>query len=136
MLSASLRDLLRVLGPVSAPFAEFDHAPPTDVRIALDLADPRAVPVDVVEHQPLAERQIAERELFGAEPPDDGVEEHRSRHRQIGASRVHHRNARVVPDVRIDDALAETMKRLGDDPAVPHIVRAAAVVALRPSCRG
>jgi len=45
-----LRDLLRMLGPVSASFAQFDDAAAADVWVALDLADPRAVAVDVIEH--------------------------------------------------------------------------------------
>src|SRR6185436_2303612 len=57
-------DLLRVLGPVAAALAELDDAAPPDVGVALDLLDLRAVAVDVVEHQPFTQRQVAEGELF------------------------------------------------------------------------
>ena len=68
------RDLLRVLRPVAAALAELDDAAAADVGIALDLADARAVAVDVVEDEAFAQREVAERELVGAEPPDDRVE--------------------------------------------------------------
>ena len=61
--ATSLRDLLRVLRPVAAALAELDDAAAPDVGIALDLADARAVAVDVVEHEPFAQGEIAEREL-------------------------------------------------------------------------
>ena len=59
-------DLLRVLRPVAAALAQLDDAAATDVRVAIDLADPRAVAVDVVDDQTFAQREIAERELVGA----------------------------------------------------------------------
>ena len=60
------RDLLRVLGPVAAALAQLDDAAPADVRVALDLANPRAVAMDVVEDEPFAQRQVAEGEFVGA----------------------------------------------------------------------
>ena len=62
------RDLLRVLRPVAAALAELDDAAAPDVGVALDLADARAVAVDVVEDEPFAQREVAEREVVGAEP--------------------------------------------------------------------
>ena len=69
-----LGNLLRVLRPVAAALAELDHASPAHVGIPFDLADPRAVAMDVVEDEPLAQRQVAESELLGAELLDDRVE--------------------------------------------------------------
>ena len=77
--SASRATCCACSGPVAAPLAELDDAAAADVGIALDLADARAVAPDVVEHQPFAQRQVAERELVRAEPADDGVEQHRRR---------------------------------------------------------
>jgi hypothetical protein len=47
---------------------------------AFHLPNPRAVAVDVVEHQPLAQREVAERELVRAKAADDRVEKHGSGH--------------------------------------------------------
>ena len=57
------RDLLRVLRPVVAALGELDDAAAPDVGIAIGLRDLLAVPRDVVEHQPFAQRQIAQRDL-------------------------------------------------------------------------
>ena len=62
------RDLLRVLRPVAAALGQLDDAAAADVGIAIDLRDLLAVPVDVVEDQPFAQRQVAQRDLVGAEP--------------------------------------------------------------------
>ena len=81
------RDLLRVLGPVVASLGEFDDAAPADVGIAIGLRDLLAVPRDVVEDQPFAQRQVAQRELVGAEPPEDRVEQDRAGDGEVGAAR-------------------------------------------------
>jgi hypothetical protein len=52
-------DLLRVLGPVVAALGELEHAAAPHVGIAIRLDDFLAVASDVVEHEPLAQRQIA-----------------------------------------------------------------------------
>ena len=65
------RDLLRVVRPVAAALAQLDDAAAADVGVALDLADRRRVAVDVVEHQPFAEREVAERDVLGAEPAQE-----------------------------------------------------------------
>jgi hypothetical protein len=74
------RDLLRVLRPVPASLAELDDAAAADVGVAFDFADAGAVAVDVVEHDALAQGEVAQRELARAEPSDDRVEEDRARH--------------------------------------------------------
>src|SRR5688572_16329125 len=58
------RDLLRVLGPVAAALAEFDDAAPADVGVAFDLADARAVAVDVVEDESFAKGEVAQRQVL------------------------------------------------------------------------
>ena len=130
------RHLLRVLRPVAAPFAELDDAAAADVRVALDLADARAVALDVVEDQPFAQRQVAERELVGAEPADDRVEEHDAGDRQVGAARIHARQLQPLGDVRLDEPLAQPVQRLGRHAPVAHLLRGAAGVGRRPSRRG
>src|SRR5262249_7557047 len=71
-------DLLRMLGPVAAAFAEFDDAATSDVGVALDLANAGAIAVDVVEDEAFAKREVAEREITGAEAAQDRVEQHRA----------------------------------------------------------
>jgi hypothetical protein len=71
-------DLIRVFRPVIAPFGELDDTAPPDVGIAIGLRDLLAVPRDVIEHEPLAQRQVAQRDLAGAKPLDDRVEQDRA----------------------------------------------------------
>ena len=72
------RDLLRVLWPVAAALAELDDAAAADVGVALDLADACAVAVDVVEDEAFAQREVAEREVVGAEAAQNRVEQDRA----------------------------------------------------------
>ena len=53
------RDVLGVLAVPAAPLAELDDAAAADVGIALDGGDPLSVPIDVVEDEPLAQREVA-----------------------------------------------------------------------------
>ena len=46
------------------------------------------VALDVVEHQALAQREVAERDLLGAEPFEQRVDEHDAGRRQVGAPRI------------------------------------------------
>ena len=82
------RDLLRVLRPVVAALGQLDDAAAPDVGIAIGLRDLLAVPRDVVEDEAFAQRQVAERDLVGAEPAEDRVEQDRAGHREVRAPRV------------------------------------------------
>ena len=106
------RHLLRVLRPVAAPLAQLDDAAAPDVGVALDLADARAVAVDVVEHEPFAQREVAQRELLGAEPPEDRVEQHRTGDAQVGAARIEPGHLQALLDVGVDQPLAQAVQRL------------------------
>ena len=77
-----------VLRPVVAPLAKLLDAAAADVRVALDGGDVLLVAPHVVQDQAFAQRHLAERDLVGAEAADDGVEEHRAGHRQVGAARI------------------------------------------------
>ena len=125
------RDLLRVLRPVPAPLAEFDDAAAADVGIALDLADAGAVAVDVVEHDALAQGEVAEREPIGAEPADNRVEEDRAGHREIRAARIHARRRQAFFDVRFDEVFSQAVQGLGADAKVAQIFGRLAVVGRR-----
>ena len=83
-----LRHLLRVFGPVVAALGQFEHAAPPDVGIAVGLRDFFAVPRDVVQHQTLAQRHVAECDVGRAEPPDNFVQQNRPGDGEVGASRL------------------------------------------------
>jgi hypothetical protein len=70
------RHLLRVFGPVAAPLAEFDDAAAADVGVALDLTDSGAVPPHVIEDEPFAQREIAQRQIVRPEAAQNRIEEH------------------------------------------------------------
>ena len=69
------RDLVCMVGPEVAAFGELEHAPAADVGVAIRLRDLLAVARDVVQHEAFAQRQVAERDLAGAEASDDRVEQ-------------------------------------------------------------
>ena len=112
------RDLLRVLGPVVAPLGQLDDAAAADVGIAIGLRDLLAVPRDVVEDQPFAQRQVAERDLGGAEPAEDRVEEDRAGDREVGAPRIEARHAQALLEIERGERLAHAAQLLGGDAAV------------------
>ena len=82
-----LGDLSPVLGPVAAALAKLDDAAAADVGIVLDLLDPRGVAVNVVEDQAFTQREIAQRQVLGADALENRVEQDRAGDRDIGATR-------------------------------------------------
>src|SRR5215468_468058 len=57
-------DLARVIGVVVATFGQFQRAAPPYVWNAIDLGDLSSVASDVIENEPFAQREIAQRQLF------------------------------------------------------------------------
>ena len=82
------RDLPRVLGLPVAALGELDGRAAAHVGIAIDARDVLAVLLDVVEHQPFAQRQVAQRDLLGVELAQQRVEQHRAGDHEIGAARI------------------------------------------------
>ena len=70
------RDLVRVLRPVAAALGQLDDAASAHVRILPGLRDVLAIALDVVEHESLAQREIAQRDLARVEMPQDRIEQH------------------------------------------------------------
>src|SRR5262249_1855682 len=95
--------LLCVVRPVATPLAELDDASASDIRISLRFSDARAVAVNVVEDQALAEREIAEREFVRAETLNDRIEQDSAGDREIRAPRVHRGHPQPALDVGLDD---------------------------------
>jgi hypothetical protein len=127
-----LRDVPRVLGPLSAPLSQFDDAAPSDVGVALDLSNPRRVAVDVVEHESLAEREVAQRELFSAKTAEQRVEENRATDRDVGAPGIEARHVQARFDVDGAEPLPDPVDHLCGDAPVSKILQSfAAFVAQR-----
>src|SRR5439155_13653155 len=82
------RDVLRMLRKVVAALGELEDAAPPDVGIPIGLRDLLAMARDVVEHEPFTQREIAQRDFFGAEPPQNLVEQNRAGNREVGAPRL------------------------------------------------
>ena len=79
------RDLLGVLGRVVAALGQLHHAAPPHVGVAVGLRNLLPVAVDVVEDQPFAQRQVAERDVGRAKPPQNRVEQHRTGNDDVAA---------------------------------------------------
>ncbi len=71
-----------------ASLGKGDHAALARVGNGLGPGQGPWVAVDVVEENPLAERPLAENQLLHAQPLQHRVEEHRSRHQQVGPACV------------------------------------------------
>src|SRR4029079_15933750 len=116
-------DLLRMLRPVTAAFSQLDDAEPANVGITLDLADPRTVAVNVVEHEPFSQSEIAERQVFGAESAHDRVEQNRSSDAEICPSRIHAGHVKAFLDVHFHRPFPQPMNRLRADALISDVLR-------------
>jgi hypothetical protein len=112
------RDLVRVVRPIVAPFAELDDAATADVGIAFGLHDLLAMAFDVVEDQTLSQRQIAERDLLRGEPADDGVEQQCAGDGDIGAARFQAGHTQAALKIEVDELLAGAVDLFGGHPLV------------------
>ena len=59
-------DLLGVFRPVMTALRQLDHAAPPHVRVAIGACDLGPIPVDIVQDQPFAQGQVAQRDVLGA----------------------------------------------------------------------
>ena len=84
-------------------FAELDDAAPPDVGIPVRLRDLLAMPRDVIEDQPLPQRQIAQRDLARPEPLDDRVQQNRAGDREIRAPRLTCRKRSERPTISMSE---------------------------------
>ena len=82
-----------------------------------------AVALDEVEHQALAQRQVAERDVLGLELLEQRIEQQGAGHDQIGAARVERRNLEPLVERRAAHELAHLANRLGRHAQVAHFAR-------------
>ena len=99
--------LIGVLGVIAATLGEFQRAPSTDVRDAVDLRNLAPIATNVVEDQPFTERQVAERQFLGAQAPEDCVEQNHTGHDQVGASGVKSGDGEAVLEVELGNLLSD-----------------------------
>src|SRR5579872_5114401 len=110
-------DLMGVGRPVVAALGQLDDAAPADVGIAIRVGDLLPVARHVIEHEPFAQRQVAERQIVGAEPPQNLVDEDRAGHDQVGPSRLEAGHAQALFEAQRGEVLAQTVQLLrGDAP--------------------
>jgi hypothetical protein len=107
------RDVVCVLRPVVAAFGEFDDAAAPDVGIAIGLRNLLAVLRDVLEDQPLSQREVAQRDFLRAQPPQDGIEEDGASGYEIGAARIEAWNLQPALEGERDKVLAHAVDLLG-----------------------
>ena len=111
------RHLLRVLGPEVAALGQLEDAPPPDIGVAIGLRDLLAVARDVVEDESLAQGQVAQRDLVGAETAENLIEQNRAGHREVGAAWLEPRDAQPLFEIQRHQLLARAAQRLGADAA-------------------
>jgi len=76
------------------------------------------MPGDVVEDEPLAQRQVAERELGGAKAAKNLVDENGARHREVGAPRFEARHSEALFEIERRQRPAGRGGLLRRDPAI------------------
>jgi len=106
------RHLIGVLGPVAAPLCQLDDASATHVRVFTRLCDVAAVALDVVEHEPFAQGQIAQRDLIRPKPLQHSVEEDGARHDEVGAPRIESRHLHAFADAALDEVFPKAVDLL------------------------
>ena len=89
-----------MFGPVAAALGELDDAAPADVRVAIGLCDLLAVARDVIEHHAFTQRQVAQRELLGAEAAHERVNQHRAGRGEVGAPRLESRHSHALLEIQ------------------------------------
>ncbi len=94
-------DLIGMLGVVAAPLCEFERAPSTDIRDAVDLRDLTTIAANVVENQPFAQRQVTERQFLRVEAPKNRIEQNRARWDKVRASRVESGNRQPLLELEL-----------------------------------
>jgi hypothetical protein len=102
-LACEARDLICVLGPEVAALRELVHAPAPDVWVAVGLRDLLPVPRDVIEHEPLAEREVAQGDLVGVEPAHHRVEEHGPGDGEVRPPRLEPGHPQALLEVELDE---------------------------------
>ncbi len=127
-------DLIGMLGVIAAPLCELERASPTDIRDAVDLRDLSTVAPDVIEHQSLTEREVAERQFLGAEPPKDRVEQNRTGDDEIRASRIESGDREALLELQLGDLLSNFADLLDRDVQVAQLCRHGAACRRRRDC--
>ena len=121
-------DLARVLGLPTAALGQLDHRAAADVGVAVDAGDVLAVAVDVVEQHALAQGEIAQRDLLGAEPAQEGVEQDRARHHQVRAPRILAGQVHALCEVHVHGGFAQPPQALRRHAQVADLGRCDALV--------
>jgi len=125
------RDLVRVLGPVTAALGQLDDAAAPHVRVLPRLGDVLPVALDVIEHQPLAQREVAQGDLGGVEMPQHGVEQDRAGDDEIGAPRIEPRHLHALRDAAGGDVFSQPADLLGRDAEISDFVARAPPIGQR-----
>ncbi len=110
-----------MLGRVPAPLPEFDDAAQAHVGVAFQLTDRFRVAPDVIEDQPLAQREVRQRQLARAEPVEQRVEQDAAGHREVRATRIETRKLEAMLQRHRGQPLADAVDRLGGDPHVAQV---------------
>jgi hypothetical protein len=107
-----------MLRPVVAAFGQLEHAAAANVGVAVRLRDFLAMPRDVVEDQPFAQGEIAQRDLVGAEASKNLVQQDRAGDGEVRAPRLEARHTQPLLEIQRDQVSADMADLLGGHPAV------------------
>src|SRR5262249_47372809 len=113
-----LRDLLRMLAPIVAAFRQLEHAPSANVRISIRLCDFLSVARDVIENDPLTQRQVAKRDVRCAEPAHERVEQDAAGDREIRAPWLQAWYSEPLLEIASDDLLSHAPNLLRGDSSI------------------
>ena len=125
------RHLVGMLGPVAAPLCQLDDASAPHVRVFTGLRDVAPVALDVVENEPFAQRQIAQRNISRPKPLQHSVEQHGARHNEVGAPGIESRHLHPFADAAFGELFPKAMNLLRRDAQVADLVARAPAIGGR-----
>jgi len=104
---AQLRDVARVIRRVAAAFTELDDASAANVGITIHLSDVPAVALNVVEHQPFTQREIAECQFVRTKTAQYRVQKNGSRDDDVGPTRIETCDVQPGLEIQFGQAAAD-----------------------------
>lgn len=103
-------NLIDMRGVVAAALSQLDHTATPDVRVPLGGPDVGGIPPDVVQDQPLAQREVRQRNFGRAEMVDQRVQEDGADSGQVGTPRIQTGNRHTLGDRQRGQPLAQSME--------------------------
>src|SRR5678815_1578737 len=113
--------LIGVFSVVAAALGELQRAATSYVRNAVNMSNLSSVTADVVEDEPFTQGEITQRQFLGAKAAKDRVEQDRTGHDQVRASRIQAGYRQPLLEIEFRHLLANPVDLLRGDMQVAQL---------------